>query len=157
MHTSGNEASLAESQSGAAVFLTDMNEFYARSAVTLVCLLQEFGGHLAFQSIAVLMPSLFVIPKNAPTDCSVHTRKDEFHGEIVTLVLRNECSDVLLVTSEFTTQVGKQRIGSLLRRGCSLHAQHTDNRDRLLKFCAGNRSFLSTKNSRHSSRSIVHR
>lgn len=83
-------------------------------------------------------------------------KKDELYEEPFTIIRRRQRSDVLVAAGDFNAQAGKLVASEACLGGrCTLPGQPKDNGERLLKFRADNRSFLSSSNFRHSSHRIA--
>lgn len=99
---------------------------------------------------------LFIVSVYAPTDCSSDDAKDEFYSDLVRLLGQAKRSDIVLVAGDFNSQVGRL-MGPEKRLGghFGVHANRTDNGERLLNLCADKGLFLASTNFEHKKRQCV--
>ncbi|CAH8579798.1 unnamed protein product [Schistosoma haematobium] len=99
---------------------------------------------------------LFVVSVYSPTDCSSDDVKDEFYRKLSDLLRKARLSDVVIMASDFNTQIGKLSDRERHLRGYyGVVTQRTDNGDRLLQLCPDNRLFLANTNFKHMEKHLL--
>ena len=155
LRCSGDPAATATGHAGVGIVLNSRAEASLLEWIPVnsrICAVR-LATYVGSESRSEKKRFLSVIAAYAPTNCSPDDVKENFFGELSTLLRSSKSSDIIFLAGDLNAQLGRlDSSESELGGVYGLDGQRTDNGERLLHLCAEHKLFISSTAFRHKRR-----